>query len=139
MITTLLNHSLARAVCWYLCLFLVGIQIVTSPASASFISSVPMETENSNDRTIDSLQADLERKLIAERLSMLGISSEEIDNRLEGLSDEECYYIASDLNQSQTEKEENKEKKGASDILLELFLIVFIEIVALALVAPLYR
>ena len=97
MITGATNHPLSRAVCWCLCIFLVCIQAVPSPASASFISSVPMETGDSNDIVADSLQADLERKLVAEQLLMLGLSSEEIEDKLKSLSDEECHVIASKL------------------------------------------
>jgi hypothetical protein len=75
---------------------------VPSSSYASFISSVPKVTDDQNERAFDSLQANLERKLIAERLATIGLSSEEIRVRVESLSDEECHTILLALNELQS-------------------------------------
>jgi hypothetical protein len=75
----------------------VCIQIVPSLANASFISSVPQVTDDPTNSTLDSLQADLERKLIAERLMQLGWSSQEIEATLLNWSDEDVHEEALNL------------------------------------------
>jgi hypothetical protein len=101
MITGVLNHSLTRAVCWYLCFFLVCIHVVPSTANASFISTAPHVTGDLIDSTSGSLQTDLEKKLIAERLAAIGLSTEEISVRVEDLSGEELEAIVSALDELQ--------------------------------------
>jgi hypothetical protein len=103
MITTVLNHSLTRAICWYLCIFLVGIHAVPSPAYGSFITST---TDDSNAELKASLQIFLEKELISERLAMLGLSHEEVTSRVANLSDEECRNIVSAFSQLQLGGEE---------------------------------
>ena len=54
-------------------------------------------TDNTNVVVSGSLQADLEKKLIAERLAMLGLSPEEINTRLAKLSNQDIHKLATEL------------------------------------------
>ena len=75
--------------------------MVPSTAIASFISTAPHVTGDLINSTSGSLQTDLEKKLIAERLAAIGLSTEEISVRVEDLSGEELEAIVSALDELQ--------------------------------------
>jgi hypothetical protein len=142
MISAVLNHSLTRAICWYLCIFLVGIHAVPSPAYGSFITST---TDDSNAELKASLQMFLEKELISERLAMLGLSHEEVTSRVANLSDEECRNIVSAFSQLQLGGEEqiseraNKSFEGWLENFLGGLAIILEMLVYLVLICVLYE
>ena len=93
----LLRHPYIKVLCCYLVFFMAGLIPVPDKAWASFISHQPERTYELDPESIKTLQIVLENELIAEKLSELGLSSEEVIHRIEQLSPEERQIVLEEL------------------------------------------
>ena len=91
----------ARFVCWYLVVFLSGILVVPETAKAAFISPSKDALKGMDADTLGSVRLALENDLLAERLAQLGLSPEEIKERLDTLSPGEHEAVMSDFERIQ--------------------------------------
>ena len=85
-----------------------------APVGASFIPAGTPGSNSRDERPVEALRAGLERTWISERLALLGLSGEEIRERLGALSDEQCQDLAADLDRIQVGGEA-QEKEGGGE------------------------
>ena len=94
--------SILKPLVIYLVFSLTAVAVLPSNSYAIFVTS-PMFQKNSSQlkymRTEDfeKIQKALESKIIGQRLMDFGLNSEEINGRLEQLTDEEVHYFATQL------------------------------------------
>ena len=94
--------SILKPLVIYLVFSLTAIAVLPSNSYAFFVTS-PMFQKNSSQSTsmrtegIEKIQKVLESKIIGQRLMDLGLNLEEINGRLEQLTDEEIHYFATQL------------------------------------------
>ncbi len=90
---TVLQTPLARSITWYLVAVFAVMGALPPDALALF---VPTDAQAVYDRQADlgRLQAVLESKIVEQRLSDLGLSREEIQSRLQQLSDDQIHQLA---------------------------------------------
>lgn len=93
----MLIHPAVKLVCLYLILFLSGIIMAPETARAAFISPSEDFVAGMDAGTLSSVRLALEDELLTERLSRLGLSAEEIRNRLEILSPQEHEAVLAEL------------------------------------------
>lgn len=90
----MLEKKFFKVLSWYLIftMFIIGI---TPKVEAGFVPSSPL-TFPSIDREADlaKIQKVLETKVVADRLEKLGFTKEEINSRLEQLSDQQIHQLA---------------------------------------------
>jgi len=84
---------LARRITIMLIILMSLISLVPR-VEAAFISSGESQTELMRDQDMQIIKKTLENKLIAQRLQDLGFSDQEIQDRMEQLSDQEVHNLA---------------------------------------------
>jgi len=89
MLKRILRHPVTRLTACYLVLFFAGSFTLPAVAEAAFISSAEGTLAGVAPDTIIQVQAALEDQYIAERLSSLGLSPTEIQERLSSLTAQE--------------------------------------------------
>jgi len=83
-----------RCVTWYLVFAMVLIGVVPR-VDASFVPSLTAESLQSSRQTdLETVQTVLESKMVAQRLEDLGFTPEEIEARLDQLTDQELHALA---------------------------------------------
>ena len=92
-----LRSPYIKVLCFYLALFVAGLIHVPEIAWASFIFSQSEEIRELDQEPFEVLQTFLEHELIAEKLSELGLSTNEIIQRIEQLSPEERDAVLANL------------------------------------------
>jgi hypothetical protein len=94
-----LRLSLFKAISWYLVVAMVVIGI-TPRVYAGFVSSEAINL-SPGDRVSDlqKIQKILETKMISQRLTELGYSSDEIKTRLSALNDQQIHQFALQIDQ----------------------------------------
>jgi hypothetical protein len=97
----ILHVPFVRFVCWYLALFLSGIAIMPATVNAAFISSSEVNLSELDSDVLSEVRLALENDLLAERLGELGLSSAEIQSRLDALSPEEHEAVLADMEKIQ--------------------------------------
>ena len=90
MITKLRMPVIALSIAVYLCCFM------TSPALAGMMGALASDLDASKMRSeeLAQIQRTLELKIVKEKLGAYGLTPEEINQRLEGLSDEQIHLLA---------------------------------------------
>ncbi len=94
--------SIMKPLVIYLVFSLIAIAVLPPNSYAFFVTS-PMFQKNSSQSTsmrtegLEKIQKVLESKIISQRLMDFGLNSEEIDGRIEQLTDEEIHYFATQL------------------------------------------
>lgn len=91
-----------KGLCLYLVLVLSGIAALPMAAHAAFISSSENVFAEMDVTSVEGIQIALENELLTERLTALGLSSEEIQARLDSLSSEERLAVMADVEKLQT-------------------------------------
>jgi hypothetical protein len=86
-----------KALCLYLVLVLSGIAALPTAAHAAFISSSENVLVDMDVTSVEGIKAALENELLTERLAALGLSSEEIQARLDSLNAEERLAVMADV------------------------------------------
>ena len=93
------NKTIVKALCCYLvvALFVIGI------AEKTYAGFSPSEVMNLSplERTVDlsKIQAALETKVVSEKLTQLGFNKDEIQSRLDQLSDQQLHKVALKVDQ----------------------------------------
>ncbi len=62
-------------------------------------SKAPIASQAERTADLDKIQTVLENKMVQERLAQLGYSREEIQAKLQGLSDEQLHMVAANIDQ----------------------------------------
>ncbi len=97
-----LRSPIIKFICWYLVLVMIGLLPVPKEARASFISNQPQEITEMDQESLEALRTVLEQELIAEKLSKLGLTGEEVIQRVEQLSPEERELVLEKLDTIQS-------------------------------------
>ena len=88
------NKAMVKALCCYLAVALFAIGVVEK----SYAGFSPSEVVNLSpfERTVDlgKIRAALETKVVSERMSQLGFTKDEIQSRLDQLSDQQLHRVA---------------------------------------------
>ena len=92
-----LRSPYTKTLCCYLALVMAGLIPGPMEARASFISPQPKEMSKLDPESMEALRVALENELIVEKLSELGLSSEEVNHRIEQLSPEERQIVLEEL------------------------------------------
>jgi hypothetical protein len=90
-----------KALCLYLVLVLSGIAALPTAAYAAFISPSENVLAEMDVTSVEGIKAALENELLTERLAALGLSSEEIQARLDSLTAEERIAVMADVEKLQ--------------------------------------
>jgi hypothetical protein len=92
-----MSIPLLRGITWYLvvAMFLIGI---TPKVEAGFSpSEVILDGQNDRNHDIAKIQGIIEMKMIKDRLEKLGFSTDEVNSRLDRLSDQQVHQLALQL------------------------------------------
>jgi hypothetical protein len=89
MLIRILRHPVTRFTVCYLVLFFAGTFTIPAVTEAAFISSADRDLAGMAPDAISRIQAALEDEFIAERLTSLGMSPTEIQERLSSLTAQE--------------------------------------------------
>jgi hypothetical protein len=96
------NKTMVKVLCCYLvvALFVIGI------ADKSYAGFTPSEVMNLSplERTVDlqKIRTALETKVVSEKLTQLGFNKDEIQSRLDQLSDQQLHKVALKVDQLKT-------------------------------------
>lgn len=90
MITNLRRPMIALSIAIYLCC------IMTSPALAGMVGTVASDLDAGKARAeeLARIQRFLETQIVKEKLGAYGLTPDEINQRMEGLSDEQMHMLA---------------------------------------------
>ncbi len=93
-----MKRSLVRKITWYyLAVALLVFGIVPKVDAGFSPTDVKAVIEQNRAADIEKVQKVLEIKMVSERLSQLGFTSDEIKARLNGMSDEQIHQLAQTL------------------------------------------
>jgi hypothetical protein len=90
MISKMRKPMIALSLAFYLCCFM------TSPAVAGMMGTIASDMDNGKMRAdeLSRVQRALETEIVKGKLEAYGLTPEEINHRLEGLSDEQLHMLA---------------------------------------------
>ena len=94
------TNPFVRLACWYLVMALAGVFTVPAIAHAAFIPSTDKYIDGSVDE-LKELRKSLEDELLRERLLSLGLSADEVAERIDALTWEERQAVMADLERIQ--------------------------------------
>ncbi len=97
----MLSYPAVRIICWYLVLTFSGFFILPAVAQAAFISPSEGVLSGMDIDAVQRARAALENNVIEEKLVALGLSSDEIRARLDGLTSEERQAVLEDVDRIQ--------------------------------------
>ena len=97
----LLRMPVVRLTCWYLAFVLSGFVFLPGAVQAAFIPTTQGELAGTSGDLLAEARLALEDQLMAEKLSALGLSPEEIQARLDSLTVEERQAVMADLEKVQ--------------------------------------
>jgi hypothetical protein len=98
----ILALPMVKTLCLYLVLVLSGVAALPTAAHAAFISPSENVLAGMDITSLEGIRAALENELLNERLAALGLSSEEIQARLDSLTAEERLAVMADVEKLQT-------------------------------------
>ena len=99
--TKILRMPVVRMMCWYLVFTLSGMLFLPSAVQAAFIPTAPGELTGMSSDLLAEARVALEDQLLAEKLTALGLSPEEVKARLDSLTLEERQAVMADLEKVQ--------------------------------------
>ena len=117
------RYPAVRLICWYLALTLSGLFILPATAQAAFISPSEGTLAGMDVDTLAAVREALEKGILTEKLTALGLSPDEIRTRLDALTPEERQAVLADVDQIQ----------AGGDGLVTLLLVVLLVILILKL------
>ena len=115
-----LRYRAVRLTCWYLVFTLSGIFVLPAIAQAGFISPSEGVLASMDVDTLATVREALEKGILTEKLTALGLSPDEVRTRLDALTPEERQVVLADIDQIQTGGD------GIVTILLVVLLVVLI-------------
>ena len=114
-----------RCLVWVLAAWIGGLAAVPAPAEAAPAPTHLVIPAPDRASGLAAIQAFLEKKVVRQRLSDLGLSAEEIQGRLPGMTDEQIHAVASRIDGLQA--------GGELGLIIGILLVVLIIIVILRL------
>lgn len=114
-----------RCLVWVLVAWMGGLGMIPAPAEAAPAPTHLLLPAPDRDVGLAAIQTFLERKVVRQRLSDLGLSGEEIQARLPGMTDEQIHAVASRIDGLQA--------GGELGLLIGVLLVVLIIVVILRL------
>lgn len=117
--------SLWRCLVWVLVAWMGGLGMLPAPAEAAPAPTHLLLPAPDRAAGLAAIQTFLERKVVRQRLSDLGLSGEEIQARLPGMTDEQIHAVASRIDGLQA--------GGDLGLILAILLVVLIIVVILRL------
>jgi len=116
----MLRYSAVRLICWYLAFTLSGLFILPAAAQAAFISPSEATLAGMDGNSLAAAREALEKGILTEKLTSLGLSPDAIRTRLDALTPEERQAVLEDVDQVQAGG------NGVVTILLIVLLVVVI-------------
>ena len=116
----MLRYPAVRLICWYLAFTLSGLFILPAAAQAAFISPSERALAAMDIDTLATVREALEKGLLTEKLTALGLSADEITTRLDALTPDERQAVLDDVNKIQAGG------NGIVTLLLVVLLVVLI-------------
>jgi hypothetical protein len=120
----ILTLPAVKVVSLYLVLALSGFAALPSAAHAAFISTSESVLAELDVTGVEGIRAALEDDLLTERLSALGLSSEEIQARLDSLTVEERQAVMTDVEKLQAGGDAVGSVVGLAILILLIILII---------------
>ena len=90
-----------RLICWYLAFTLSGLFVLPATVHAAFIPSSEEVLTGMDVDTLAAVKEALEKGVLTEKLTALGLSPEEIVERVDGLTPEERQAVLDDVDKIQ--------------------------------------
>lgn len=97
----MLRYPAVRLICWYLAFTLSGLFILPAAAQAAFISPSEGTLAAMDVDTLATVREALEKGLLTEKLTALGLSADEITARLDALTLDERQAVLDDTDKIQ--------------------------------------
>lgn len=116
----MLSIPAVRLICWYLVFTFSGLFLLPAAVQASFISSSEATLASVDADTLETVRNALENSVLSEKLSALGLSSDEVKARLDALTPDERQAVLADVDQIQAGG------NGVVTILVVILLVVLI-------------
>jgi hypothetical protein len=116
----MLRYPAVRLICWYLAFTLSGLFILPAAAQAAFISPSEGALAAMDVDTLATVREALEKGLLKEKLTALGLSADEITTRLDALTPDERQAVLNDVDKIQAGG------NGIVTLLLVVLLVVLI-------------
>ena len=116
----MLRYPAGRLICWYLAFTLSGLFILPGAAQAAFISPSEGTLAAMDIDTLATVREALEKGLLTEKLTALGLSADEIKARLDVLTPDERQAVIDDVDKIQAGG------SGVVTLLLVVLLVVLI-------------
>lgn len=116
-----------KQISWYLVVAMFIIAIVPRVEAGFVPSEIISFSQNDRNADLEKIQKALEVKAVSERLKQLGLTQDEIQNRLEQLTDQQIHQVALQLDQL------NVGKDDALGVIIALLVIAILVVVLLKL------
>ncbi len=129
----ILRHPVSMFACWYLVAFFAGVFALPTVAQAAFTPSVPASVPlagaasaggPADDAALDALRVSLENQVLQDKLSSLGISAPQVEERLGRLAAGERQAVLADLGSVQAGGDGVGALVGVALLVLIIILIV---------------
>lgn len=96
-----LHFKGVKLVCFYLAMVMSGLLLAPAAAQAAFVSAVP-PAGDADMVDLAAVRAGLQKDLVADRLSALGLDARDISHRLDALSPDELEAVAAEAEHIQS-------------------------------------
>lgn len=116
----MLSRPSVRMICWYLAFTLSGLFVLPATVQAAFISPSEGALAGMDVDTLAATREALEKGVLTEKLTALGLSPDEIVARLDGLTPDERQAVLDDVDKIQAGGD------GVVTVLLVVLLVVII-------------
>ena len=116
----MLRYPAVRLICWYLAFTLSGFVILPATVQAGFISPSEGTLAEMDVDALATMREALEKGILTEKLTTLGLSADEITARLDALTPDERQAVLADMEQIQAGG------NGLVSLLLVVLLVILI-------------
>ena len=116
----MLRYPAVRLICWYLAFTLSGFVILPATVQAGFISPSEGALAEMDVDALATMREALEKGILTEKLTALGLSADEITARLDALTPDERQAVLADMEQIQAGG------NGLVSLLLVVLLVILI-------------
>ena len=98
----MLRYSAVRFVCWYIVFVMSGLFFLPTTVHAAFISTSENTVASMDVDTLARVTEALENGILTEKLATLGLATDEIKARIDGLTPDERQAVLADVDQIQS-------------------------------------